>query len=82
MTRQEIKKALKGYRNTIKKDKNGFEYCIINLGFVNAPANFAQFEQSELETVTEILNDLGYVPMLRTQNHKNGIIEKSLTFYL
>lgn len=81
MTKQEIKKALKGHRNTIRKDKNGFEYCVVNLGFVNAPENFAPFDQEELETVTELLNDLGFVPILRTQNHRGGIIEKSLSFY-
>lgn len=81
MTKQEIKKALTGHINTIRKDKNGEEYCIINLGFVNAPQNFAQFKQSELEKVTDLLNDLGYVPTLHTKT-TCGYYEKSLKFYL
>lgn len=66
MDKNEIKKALKGHMNRFMKDRNGATYCVINLGFADSTLgdNFKKYDPAERDEVTEILNDLGYVPTL------------------
>ena len=86
LTKQEVKKALKGYMNRVLTDRHGEEYCVINLGYKNAPANYHQFSEQEKAEVIEILNNLGLnnkdYSIFSGTEQRTKITEVKILFYL